>query len=349
MQMTSKERVAAAFAHVEPDRVPRWCGASNEFWSKAKRELGFDDEALRRRLGDDFRRVMARYAGPIFSLEHPKATYRTVFGVERQGMGYGQPVSHPLAGASIGQIHDYDWPDPAWIDSSAIRVEAEPYRDRYAILGGDWSPYWHDAIDLMGMGEIMLRMYEEPEAVDALLGHIVDYYFAVSDRIFSEAGDVFDVFFIGNDFGAQSGPLIGDDLFRRFLLPHLSRLIALGHAHGLKVMLHCCGSIAAPLPAMIEAGLDAVHAVQPSCAGMELAALKRTFGSRIVFNGAIDSHHALIAGNPASVRKATRRVLDIMKPGGGYIAGASHDAILEETPLENVLAMFDAIDEFGRY
>jgi hypothetical protein len=38
-----------------------------------------------------------------------------------------------------------------------------------------------------------------------------------------------------------------------------------------------------------------------------------------------------------------------MKTGGGYVAGASHDSILEETPTGNVLAMFDAIREFGRY
>ena len=73
------------------------------------------------------------------------------------------------------------------------------------------------------------------------------------------------------------------------------------------------------------------------------------FGDRILLNGAIDSQHVLIEGTPASVRKNTRDVLAIMKPGGGYVAGASHDTILEETPLENVLAMFDAIREFGGY
>jgi uroporphyrinogen-III decarboxylase len=73
------------------------------------------------------------------------------------------------------------------------------------------------------------------------------------------------------------------------------------------------------------------------------------FGNRMVFNGAIDSHHVLIDGTPDLVRTKTREVLEIMKPGGGYIAGASHDSILEETPVENVVAMFDAIREFGSY
>ena len=82
---------------------------------------------------------------------------------------------------------------------------------------------------------------------------------------------------------------------------------------------------------------------------MDLRALKAEFGSRILLNGGIDSHHVLIKGTPDSVRNATHEVLEIMKPGGGYVAGASHDSILEETPVENVLAMFDAIREFGAY
>jgi uroporphyrinogen-III decarboxylase len=82
---------------------------------------------------------------------------------------------------------------------------------------------------------------------------------------------------------------------------------------------------------------------------MDLPRLKSEFGDKILFNGAIDSHHALICGTPALVREKTREVLEVMKPGGGYVAGASHDWILEETPLENVLAMFDAIREFGVY
>jgi len=346
--MTSRERVLAAFAHVEPDRVPAWCGSSVEFWEKAKAALKLDDEGLRVRLGDDFRRVFARYVGPEFPLSEG-ATSRTVFGVERMGMGYGQPMNHPLADAMLDQVYAYPWPDPASRDVSNIRADAEKYGGQYAILGGDWSPFWHDAIDLLGMENLFLKMFYEPELVDALMQHLVDYYVAVSQRIFDAAADVMDIFFIGNDLGSQTGPLLGEGLFQRFVLPHLKRLIDLGHDYGLKVMLHCCGGYAPLIPAMIEVGLDGLHAVQPSCYGMDLAQLKARFGKQILFNGAIDSHHVLINGAPEFVRQKTREVLDILKPGGGYVAGASHDSILEETPLENVMAMFDTIREYGTY
>jgi len=345
MPMTSRERVMAAFAHEEPDRVPAWCGASVEFWEKAKRELGLEDEELRIRFGDDFRRVMAVYAGPEQKLAEG-VTYRTVFGIDRHGMGYGQPMSHPLANATLQEIHDYPWPDPQWMDISHIRGEAESHDGRYAILGGDWSPFWHDLIDLLGMENMYFKMVDEPELVDAVLQHLVDFYAAVSQRIFDVAADAIDIFFIGNDFGSQKGPLLSPDAFRCFLLPHLKRLANLGHDYGLLVQLHCCGGFYPLIPMMIEIGIAGVHTIQPSCLGMDLRRLKADFGDKILFNGAIDSHHVLIEGTPDTVRRQTREVLEIMSPGGGYVAGASHDTILEETPVENVVAMFETIREF---
>ena len=346
--MTSRDRVLSAFAHEEPDRVPAWCGASDEFWAKAKRELDLDDEALRVRFGDDFRRVYARYAGPPIALS-PGATSATPFGVQRRGLGYGQPMSHLLADAALGNVHEYPWPDPQWMDVLQIRADAEVYGGQYAILGGDWSPFWHDLIDLLGMENMYMKMYDEPLLVDTILECLVSYYAAVSQNIFDAAAEVIDVFFIGNDFGSQGGPLLSEEMFRRFMLPHLKRLVNLGHDYNLKVMMHCCGGFAELIPALIEIGLDGLHAIQPCCRGMDLGRLKADFGDKMLFNGAIDSQHVLIEGTPKSVRRQTREVLEIMKPGGGYVAGASHDTILEETPVENVLAMFEAIREFGAY
>jgi uroporphyrinogen decarboxylase len=353
-RMTSKERVLAAFEFIEPDRVPVWLGASPEFRELARKYLGLeDDEGLSVYLGDDFRRVFATYAGPEeFGPSHdlqPGATYRTPFGVERHGYGYGQPMSYPLAKATtLAEIHEYPWPDPAWMDVSLVRSKAQQYDGQYAILGGDWSPFWHDAIDLLGMENIYYKMFDMPGLVDALLGHIVDYYFGVSQRIFAAAADVIDVFFIGNDLGGQTGPLIGEDLFRRFILPHFRRLVELGHDYGLKVLLHCCGGFGPLIPAMIEIDLDGVQSLQPTCRGMEPAILKAEFGNKIALMGCIDTQ-MLIEGTPEVARSETHRILEIMKPGGGYIASPSHDYLLPETPVENVIAAYETIREYGTY
>jgi uroporphyrinogen-III decarboxylase len=355
--MTSRERVLTAFAHREPDRVPAWCGASPEFRAmlRARLGLGDDDEALSRRLGDDFRRVFARYAGPAerspsSCFTHPEATSRTPFGVERTGYGYGQPLAHPLAGAeTAAEVDRFAWPNPDWMDVASVRADALAWGGEYAVLGGDWSPFFHDAIDLLGMENFMVMLVENPAVVDDLLRHIVDYYFHTSLRIFEAAADAIDIFFIGNDFGTQTGPIVGEALFRRFFQPHLARLAALGHDFGLKVMLHCCGGFEPVIPDLVASGIDALQSLQPDARDMEPARLKRLYGDRVVLNGCVDTHHLLIRGTPDLVRSRVRELLEVMKPGGGYVASPSHDYLLPETPVDNVLALYETVREYGSY
>jgi len=352
--MTSRERVLATFEHHEPDHVPAWLGAAPETRQMLVDHLGLDsDEALSIYLGDDFRRVYASFAGPVeFSPEEnllPGSTYRTPFGIERHGYGYGMPREHPLAKATLKEVLDYSWPDPAWMDASGIRTEIEQWRGQYAILGGDWSPFWHDAIDLLDMDNLFYKMFDEPELIDVILERIVDYYFGVSQCIFDAASDVIDIFFIGNDFGGKTGPLMSEAMFRRFILPHLKRLVDLGHDYGLKVMMHCCGGYVPLIPGMVEIGLDGLQALQPSAKGMDPVELKANFGDKMVLNGCIDTQFVLIEGTPDLVKMKTREVLDIMMPGGGYVASPSHDYLLPETPIENIIALYETVREYGQY
>ena len=168
MNLGSRERVLRAFARQEPDRVLCWCGASTSFWAKAKAELGLDDEGLRLRLGDDFRRVFSVQREPEAGLS-PGATWRSPFGVERAGLEYGQPLAHPLVQASLAELAAYPWPSPE-------RMEGLYY-----------------------------RMYDEPRFVEELLARIVDYYEEVSLRTFEAAGQALDIFF-GGQTGPLVGP-----------------------------------------------------------------------------------------------------------------------------------------------
>jgi uroporphyrinogen decarboxylase len=354
-RMTSRQRVATAFEHREPDHVPCWMGASPEFKALACERLGLpDDESLEEYIGDDFRRVYARYAGPderhpTFELSRPEATYRTPFGIERYGYGYGMPLHSPLKAATrVAEIEAYPWPDPEWMEVSHIREEALRYGRRYAILGGEWAPFWHDAIDLLDFDGLIYRMYDAPEIADAVLARTADYYLGVSRRIFEASGDAIDVFFIGNDFGAQTGPMISPKLFRRFILPHLKRLTNLGHEYGKLVVLHCDGSIRTLIPDLIAIGIDGLQSVQPLCHGMELGRLKADFGRQITFMGGIDTQ-SLIEGSAEEARRLTLSVLQTMMPGGGFIASPSHDYLLPETPVENVIIMYETIQQYGAY
>lgn len=352
--MTSKERVMLTFEHKKTDRIPVWCGASPAFIEKAKAELGLgSSEALFQRFGDDFRRVHGTYIGPdersYDKMLSDEASSRTPFGVERHGYEYGMALSHPLEGCTMQELIDYPWPKPKWISASTINDQISIYKHEYAILGGDWSPFFHDAIDLFGMENLLIKMYEDPLLVDALFVHIVDYYYGVNEIIFNEASDNIDIFFLGNDLGSQNGPLIGGALFKRFILNHIKRLADQAHSYGLKVMMHSCGSIESLIVDLSEAGIDALQALQPDALNMSPEHLKSTYGDKMVFNGCVDSHNTLIDGTPDTTIVATKHVIDVMKPGGGFILSPSHDYLLEETPVANVVAMYDTALEYGWY
>jgi uroporphyrinogen decarboxylase len=91
-----------------------------------------------------------------------------------------------------------------------------------------------------------------------------------------------------------------------------------------------------------------MQSVQPLCYGMELAGLKRDFGARFTFMGGVDTQ-TLIEGTQEQARALTRQTLEIMMPGGGFIASPSHDYLLPETPVENVFVMYETVREYGGY
>ena len=351
--MTSKERVLAVFRGEIPDRVPVWCGASPEFIQKSMKELnlGSEEEVLVR-FRDDFRRVYSRYAGPeefdpVKNAEN--GSRMNVFGVKRAGEGYGVPANTPLKDATLEDVENYPWPSADWIDVSHIREDALKWKGEYAILGGEWCAFFHDLLDLLGMEDALTMMYEEPEVVHAVLDHLVDYYYECNKRIFEAAGDVIDIFFMGNDMGSQNGPLVSVPLFEEFFAPRFKRLCDLAHSYGIHTQMHCCGGMQQLIPSMRACGIDAVQSLQPVNEGMSAENLKKKYGHEMIFNGCIDSVNKLIYGTKEECIETTKEVLAHMKPGGGYILSPSHDYLLEMTPVENVLAMYDTCYELGAY
>ncbi len=337
---THRFRFLSAFEKKETGSVPRWLGASREFLLKACGELGIDEEEFHRKIGDDLRWVELEPMGQ-------SAQRLDTFGIERKGSGYGQPAAHPLKeSTTVEALKQYPWPNPEEPDISGLTKRIESLGDQFAIAGGSWSPFWHDAIDLVSLETLACLMYDDPVFVETLLARITDYYIALSTRIFEEAGSRIDLFFIRNDFGTQTGPLISPDLFRRYITPCLKRFTQLGHRYGIKVMLHSSGGILPLIPEIIEAGVDALHALQPDCPGMQSAALKKSFGKQLVLSGAVDARNVLRTGSPEQVRLQVNKKLKVMTPGGGYIAAPSVDAVTEDIPVENILAMYEAIDAF---
>ena len=341
--MTSRERVLTTFGHREPDRVPLWFGAAPGLVEKLTAACGVtDEEALLDRLHVDFRRVHARWFGPDLAGAN-------LWGVQRGGSYYGQPLSHPLAGVTtVAEVEAHAWPSPDWFDFSHLRAQCAAWSD-YAIIGGPWVVVFTDATELVGMEEFFEKLYTHPEVMAAVLQKVSDFYYEVAVRFFEAAADQFDIFFFGDDFGTQQSLLISLDHWRQFCVPHLRRFCDLGRAAGLRLMFHSCGAVRTLIPDLLDLGLDALNPVQVGAAGMDLAALKADFGAHLTFHGALDHQQILPFGSADDVRAEVRRVIDIMAPGGGFCLAPSHDLLLDEFPPQNIIAMYDEAYEYGRY
>jgi hypothetical protein len=162
-------------------------------------------------------------------------------------------------------------------------------------------------------------------------------------------GSDIDVFFLcGADFGTQRGPMISTEVFKEFYVPYYKKMNDWIHEHTTwKTLKHCCGGIFPILPYMIESGFDAINPVQCSAEGMDPQRLKDTYGKDIVFwGGGVDTQRVLPFGTPEEVREQVLQRLEIFGKDGGYVCNTIHN-IQANTPVENIVAMVNAIKEFN--
>ncbi len=169
------------------------------------------------------------------------------------------------------------------------------------------------------------------------------YHQAVGDKIVA-------ILVSGTDFGTQRGEFISPDLYRDIYQPFHQQMNDWIHTHTRwKAFYHCCGSVYYLIPSFIEAGVDILNPVQCSAANMEPERLKQEFGDRLVlWGGGVDTQHTLPFGSPDDVSREVAERIRIFAPGGGYVFNAIHN-IQAKTPVENLMAMFDAVRQHGRY
>jgi hypothetical protein len=189
-----------------------------------------------------------------------------------------------------------------------------------------------------------------------------DYIYEVFDRqcevalanltkIHAAVGDRVSVVLVsGTDFGMQHGLLVSPKTYRRLFKPFHQRVNDWVHTHtNWKTFMHSCGSVFQLIDDFIEAGFDILNPVQCSAASMDPRELKRRFGDRVVFWGAgVDTQQTLPTGTPQDVRAQVLERIKVFAPGGGFVFNPVHN-VQPLTPIENVLAMYEAVREHGQY
>jgi uroporphyrinogen decarboxylase len=383
MSMTPRERVLATLAHQEPDRVPIVLGVSNATGIKMKPylelkellgiaapddylydwpELGTAavDEATLQALGTDVRGVWDQEPPEVLArnaAREPHSDYISSWGAGAREVEPGEwfPIVHPMAEAkTIGEIEDYPWPDmddPARVAHVAAEAAALAAEDRYAVMATPWLLFpLERAFAMQGMERFLMNMALHPDFAEALLWRIESLCKTLMGHFLEELGHNVDIIKIGDDLGTQDSLLMSPEMYREMLRPvHADYLSFIKERTEAKVFFHTDGDVFPLIDDFIEIGVDILNPIQTSAGRMaKLGELKQQWGDRLVFCGAIDTQQVLPGGTPDEVRDEVRRVIELLGPGGGYMVSSVH-TIMDDVPAANIVAMVDAVEEYGRY
>lgn len=244
----------------------------------------------------------------------------------------------------IAEVEAFDWPDERYVDfSGTIAAIDETIAADQAVLSGSWSCFFHVVCDFFGMENYFVKMYTDPGVVEAVTERVVDFYLRINEKLFARAKGKIDMFFFGNDFGSQLDLLISPECFDRFVMPHFVKFTEQAHRHGMKVLLHSCGSIDRVIPRLIDAGVEALHPIQAKAARMDAVSLAKNYGDKLIFVGGVDTQELLPFGTPQQVRDEVRRLRDLFGPN--YVVSPSHESIMPGVTKDNILAMAEAAAE----
>lgn len=234
----------------------------------------------------------------------------------------------------------------AELEQGARRLRESTDRAIIGLFGGN---FFELPQFLYRMDNYLLYMGLYPDACVRFSEILCEFYLERMEKWLSAVGPCIDVMLFGDDLGGQNGPLMSPEMYRRYYKPYHTKLWGRAKelAPHVNIHLHSCGGIEPLLPDLIEAGLESSNPVQITCTGMDPVRLKEAYGERFTFwGGGCDTRDVLPRATPEGVRENVRELVSAFRPGGGFVFQQVHN-ILSDVPSENILAMFEAVNEFG--
>jgi uroporphyrinogen decarboxylase len=355
--MTSKERVLTTFENQEPDRVPINYLANAGIDRRLKGHFGLkpdDDEGLRQALYVDFRGTGVSYRGPKLHDDIPERGVKVDdWGIHRCWIehdtgGYWDYCDFPLQDADEETIAHWPLPDPDDFDYSEVSAQCARF-EQYAINGsGGFGDIINGNGMLRGMEQTLVDLITDDPAGLLLAERRMKVQIEKARRILETAKGKVDFVWLGEDLGTQIGPIISMELFRKHIRPRYQEYCDLARAYDAFVMMHTCGSSSWAYEEFIGMGIHVVDTLQPEAKDMSPEYLKKQFGGRLAFHGCISTAGPVATGTVGETVEYCRHTLEVMMPGGGYCFAPTH-ALQDNSPTENVLAMYQTAKEYGTY
>ncbi len=360
--MTSKERVLKAIKHQQPDRPPVFATLTPQAAEKLARHIGMAYEPpldsllstrishteLLTKLGNDCVGIAACSPddSPTQILED--GTIKNEWGMKFKNVGlYNEFFEFPLAHARTAEdINAYPFPDP---HASGRYDEAEStiakYGKDYAIVADLETSIFETAWYLTGLEKLLVDMAKGAPYVSALFDKIMNINVEIGKRLIVMGADIL---WAGDDFGSQQGMILSPQSWRNIFKPRIKYMFDEFRkaCPKIKISWHSCGSIVPIIPDFIELGLDILNPIQPLAQGMEPSFLKSTYGDRLVFFGGIDIQQLLPHASVSKIKAEVKRAAGILGKDGGCIIAPAHN-IQDDTPVENIMAFFEAVKEMG--
>ena len=355
--MTSKERVLTTFAGQEPDRVPINYQANPGIDRRLKEHFGLepdDGEGLLRALGVDFRGVGAPYIGPKLHEDIPERGVTVddwgihTRWIEHETGGYWDYCDFPLRDADEETVAAWPLPSPDDYDYSEVYAKCTE-KGQYAVYGaGGFGDIINGNGMLRNMEQTLVDLITEDPAGMLLADRRMEIQLEKTRRILEAAKGKVDFIWLGEDLGTQIAPIISMDIFKKQIRPRYQKYCDLARAYNVYAMIHTCGSSSWAYDEFIEMGIHVVDTLQPEAVDMSPEYLKERFGGRLAFHGCISTAGPVATGTVEETEAYCRHTLDIMMPGGGYCFAPTH-SLQDNSPTENVVAMYQVAAEHGRY
>jgi uroporphyrinogen decarboxylase len=296
------------------------------------------------KMGVDIIAVAPTVAAASPTLTLPDGTIRNEWGMVFRSMGiYSEFAGYPLAHAqTVNDILNYPFPDPDAPGRFDIAIRMlEKYQKDHAVIGDVETMFFEISWYMTGLEKFLTDLMMEAEYQSLLMDKVMHYIIAAGKKLIDMG---IDILWCGDDFGSQQGMIMDPETWRKVFKPRIKYMFEEFRKvrPDIRIAWHSCGSILPIIPDFIEVGLDILNPIQPLAQGMEPSFLKNTYGKDLVFFGGIDVQQLLPFGTPGTIRDEVKRRIDILGKDGGYIVAPAHN-IQPDTPVENVLAFFDAV------
>lgn len=335
--MNNRERVIAALTHQQPDWVPYDVKFTQKASARMAEFLGDPDVAAKLGLKNCLTWLGCEPLGSWREVEPD--IWEDQFGVRWNraiDKDIGNVCNRLITAENLGTYRFPDPDDPTRYAAYADAVKEKGERFLLANLGFS---LFERAWTLVGMEELLMAMVSDKRFVHDLLDRILQFNLRIIER--ACAFDI-DAMMFGDDWGMQTGVMMGPRLWREFIRPRIQQMYGLVKSKGKFVFIHSCGKVDELFPDLIECGLDVFNPFQPEV--MDVFEVKRQYGNHLSFFGGISTQRTLPYSTVEQVKEEVRHLLRVAGQGGGYIAAPAHDIPGDARP-ENIVAMLEVLQQ----